>query len=432
MHQRAAVVRETGPSSVMKVEHDYPVPKLAPGGVLVKNKYSGINFIDTYHRSGLYKRELPFIGGQEGGGFVAAVTPEAEAQGVKVGDRVAYSSVFQTYAEYTAVPGNKVVTVPEEVPLDVAVSCGVQGMTAHYLTHSAHAGLVKPGEWMLIHGTGSGTCQWAAQMAKLRGYKVIGTCSESKQDIARATGVDELIVYKEAPGTSYEDYSSVDLVPKVMEITGGEGVKAVIDGIGLATWETSIEVLARRGIFVSFGNASGAVPAFPPLRFINKSGFLTRPKLNDYTVTREELLSRANDIYGWINSGDLKVAVRAGEKKNKNPPLPFSLFVARLTRAVADETNPRLQSWSPHAHRPHIKQSFEAPREARVLDESALGSPPPFARKRSRAAHRRPQPRTQTPRSSAQVDRCFPLEQAVEGHDYLEAGKSRGKVLYEI
>ena len=257
-------MRETGPSSVMKVEHDYPVPKLAPGGVLVKNKYSGINFIDTYHRSGLYKRELPFIGGQEGGGFVAAVTPEAEAQGVKVGDRVAYSSVFQTYAEYTAVPANKVVTVPEEVPLDVAVSCGVQGMTAHYLTHSAHAGLVKPGEWMLIHGTGSGTCQWAAQMAKLRGYKVIGTCSESKQDIARATGVDELIVYKEAPGTSYEDYSSVDLVPKVMEITGGEGVKAVIDGIGLATWETSIEVLARRGIFVSFGNASGAVPAFPP------------------------------------------------------------------------------------------------------------------------------------------------------------------------
>ena len=93
-----------------------------------------------------------------------------------MGDRVAYSSVFQTYAEYTAVPASKVVTVPEEVPLDVAVSCGVQGMTAHYLTHSAHAGLVKPGEWMLIHGTGSVTCQWAAQMAKLRGYKVIGTC----------------------------------------------------------------------------------------------------------------------------------------------------------------------------------------------------------------------------------------------------------------
>jgi len=353
------VVRETGPSSVMKVEHDYPVPKLAPGGVLVANKYSGINFIDTYHRSGLYKRELPFIGGQEGGGFVAAVTPEAEAQGVKVGDRVAYSSVFQTYAEYTAVPANKCVTVPEEVPLDVAVSCGVQGMTAHYLTHSAHAGLVKPGEWMLIHGTGSGTCQWAAQMAKLRGYKVIGTCSESKQDIARATGVDELIVYKEAPGTSYEDYSSVDLVPKVMEITGGEGVKAVIDGIGLATWETSIEVLARRGIFVSFGNASGAVPAFPPLRFINKSGFLTRPKLNDYTVTREELLSRANDIYGWINKGDLKVAVRT-VSRSRFLSRGFSRF------ADVDETNLGRHRGHTCAHT-NIKQSFEASRSIRGI-----------------------------------------------------------------
>ena len=375
--QRAAVVRETGPSSVMKVEHDYPVPKLAPGGVLVANKYSGINFIDTYHRSGLYKRELPFIGGQEGGGFVAAVTPEAEAQGVKVGDRVAYSSVFQTYAEYTAVPANKCVTVPEEVPLDVAVSCGVQGMTAHYLTHSAHAGLVKPGEWMLIHGTGSGTCQWAAQMAKLRGYKVIGTCSESKQDIARATGVDELIVYKEAPGTSYEDYSSVDLVPKVMEITGGEGVKAVIDGIGLATWETSIEVLARRGIFVSFGNASGAVPAFPPLRFINKSGFLTRPKLNDYTVTREELLSRANDIYGWINSGDLKVAVRTVSRSR------FYRAVSRASRMSMRQTSvaivvthartPTLNSRSRHRGAP------EASRDAsRFRSPLAVAACPAF------------------------------------------------------
>ena len=367
------MVRETGPSSVMKVEHDYPVPKLAPGGVLVANKYSGINFIDTYHRSGLYKRELPFIGGQEGGGFVAAVTPEAEAQGVKVGDRVAYSSVFQTYAEYTAVPANKCVTVPEEVPLDVAVSCGVQGMTAHYLTHSAHAGLVKPGEWMLIHGTGSGTCQWAAQMAKLRGYKVIGTCSESKQDIARATGVDELIVYKEAPGTSYEDYSSVDLVPKVMEITGGEGVKAVIDGIGLATWETSIEVLARRGIFVSFGNASGAVPAFPPLRFINKSGFLTRPKLNDYTVTREELLSRANDIYGWINKGDLKVAVRT-VSRSRFLSRGFSRF------ADVDETNLGRHRGHTCAHT-NIKQSFEASRSTRSIARRVAFS---FAARRRR------------------------------------------------
>mmetsp|Transcript_25689 Transcript_25689/g.64824 ORF Transcript_25689/g.64824 Transcript_25689/m.64824 type:complete len:362 (-) Transcript_25689:171-1256(-) len=335
---RAAVIRETGPIDVMKVETDYPVPELKPGMALVRNQFSGINFIDTYHRSGLYARELPFIGGQEGGGVVAATTPEAEAQGLKVGDRVAYSSVFQTYAEYTAVPAGKLLPVPEKVPLDVAVACGVQGLTAHYLTHSAHAGLVKPGEWMLIHGVGGGTCQWAAQMAKIRGYKVIGTCSRSKEAVGRATGVDKLVVLEEAPGTSYEDYSTADIVKEVMDATDGNGVKCVIDGIGLNTWEISLNSLGQRGIFVSFGNASGAVPAFPPLKLIGKSAFLTRPKLNDYTVTREELLERANDIFGWLQDGRLKVT----------------------------------------------------------------------------------------------VDRAFKLDDVQEGHRYLEAGKSKGKVLYKI
>lgn len=268
----------------------------------------GINFIDTYHRSGLYHRALPFIGGQEGGGYVAATTPKAE-QFIKEGDRVAYSSIFQTYCEYTAVPAAKVLPVPDGVPLDVAVSCGVQGLTAHYLTHSAHAELIKPGEWMLIHGTGSGACQWAAQMAKIKGYRVIGTVSKGKEQVAKCTGVDELIVLDEVPGTSYEDYTSVDIVTRVMEITGGEGVKCVIDGIGLATWEIALQSLAQRGIFISFGNASGAVPAYPPLRHIGKSTFMTRPKLNDYTVTREELLWRANDIFAWLKEGKLKVAV---------------------------------------------------------------------------------------------------------------------------
>lgn len=306
---RAAVIRTTGPVENMKVENDFPVPALKPGQALIKNQYSGINFIDTYHRSGLYARELPFIGGQEGGGEVAATTPEAEAQGIKVGDRVAYASVFQTYAEYSAVPAAKLLPVPDAVPLDVAVACGVQGLTAHYLTHSAHAGLVKPGEWMLIHGVGGGTCQWAAQMAKIRGYKVIGTCSRSKEAVGKATGVDKLIVFEEAPGTSFEDYSTADIVKEVMEATDGKGVKCVIDGIGLNTWETSIACLATRGIFVSFGNASGAVPAFPPLKLIAKSGFLTRPKLNDYSITREELMERANDIFTWLQDGRLKVTV---------------------------------------------------------------------------------------------------------------------------
>jgi len=305
---RAAVVRATGPADALLVESDFPAPTLGAGQVIVKNQYAGINFIDTYHRKGLYHRDLPFIGGQEGGGEIAAVSPEAVEAGYKVGDRVAYS-VLGTYSEYTAVPLAKLLPVPDGVGMDVAVCCPVQALTAHYLTSDAHAGLVKPGEWMLIHGTGGGTCQWAAQMAKIMGYKVIGTASKSKAALAAATGVDELIVLDEAPGTSYEDYSSVDVVAKVMEITDGKGVKAVIDGIGLATWEISLASLDQRGIFVSFGNASGTVPAFEPLKLIGKSLFMTRPKLLDYVGKREDLLRRSGDVFQWIKEGKLKVGV---------------------------------------------------------------------------------------------------------------------------
>jgi len=310
---------------------------MGPGEVIVKNQYAGINFIDTYHRKGLYARDLPFVGGQEGGGTVAAVSDEAASQGIKVGDRVAYS-VFGSYAAYTAVKAGKLLPVPDEVGLDVATSCVVQGLTAHYLTTSAHADLIKPGEWCLIHGVAGGTCQWAAQMAKLRGFKVIGTAPKGKREIAEPLGCDELLLLNEVPGTSYEDYESVDVVKRVKEITDGEGVKCVIDGIGKTTVDISIDSLARRGIFISFGNASGAVPAFPVLRLIGKSAYVTRPKLLDYTVTREELVWRSEEVFGWLKEGKLKVA----------------------------------------------------------------------------------------------VDTTFPLDQAAEGHLYLEAGKSKGKVLYEI
>merc|ERR1719384_1815850 len=148
---KAAVVRETGDAHALKVESDFPTPEMKPGQVIVKNQYAGINFIDTYHRKGLYPRDLPFVGGQEGGGTVAAVTDEAAEQGIKVGDSVAYS-VFGSYAQYTAVPAAKLLPVPDGVGLDVATSCVVQGLTAHYLTSSAHADLIQPGEWCLIHG----------------------------------------------------------------------------------------------------------------------------------------------------------------------------------------------------------------------------------------------------------------------------------------
>lgn len=319
------------------MESDFPTPELKAGQVIVKNEFAGINFIDTYHRKGLYPRDLPFVGGQEGGGTVAAVSDEAAAEGIKVGDRVAYS-VLGTYSQYSAVPAAKLLPVPEDVSMDVAVSCVVQGLTAHYLTTSAHADLIKEGEWCLIHGVGGGTCQWAAQMAKLRGYKVIGTVSKGKSEMASRLGCDELIVLDEVPGASYEDYESVDIVQRVMDVTDGKGAKCVIDGIGKSTVDISIGSLAHRGIFVSFGNASGAVPAFPVLRLIGKSAYVTRPKLLDYVTTRDELVWRAGEIFGWLQNGDLSVS----------------------------------------------------------------------------------------------VDTTFPLDEAAEGHLYLEAGKSKGKVLYEI
>lgn len=302
------MVRQVGAADALQLEKDYPTPKLVPGGVLVKNTFAGVNFIDTYHRSGLYKRDLPFVGGQEGGGIVAAVSDEAAHEGIKVGDRVAYT-VFGSYAEYTAVPAAKLLPVPDDIGLDVATACVVQGMTAHYLTSSAHANLIQPGEWCLIHGVAGGTCQWAAQMAKLRGFRVIGTAPVGKRAVAEATGCDELILLDEMPETSYEDYASVDVVARVLEITGGAGVKCVIDGIGKSTVDISIDALARRGIFVSFGNASGAVPAFPVLRLITKSAYVTRPKLLDYTVDRKELVWRANEIFAWLSAGQLKVTV---------------------------------------------------------------------------------------------------------------------------
>jgi len=336
---KAVVIRENGGPENLLYETDFATPKPADGQVLVKNEYTGINFIDTYFRKGgpAYTQALPFVSGQEGGGTIVEVTPKAAEAGLAVGQRVAYS-VLGTYCEYTAVPAAKIVNVPDGVGLDTATACMTQGLTAHYLTNHAHAGLVKPGEWMLIHGVGGGTCQWAAQMAKLKGYKVIGTCPKGKEDVGAATGVDELIVTDVIPGTPYEDYTSVDIVKKVMEVTNGEGVKAVIDGIGASTVDISIESLSRRGIFVTFGNASGAVPAFPPIRLIKKSAFLTRPKLLDYVTTRDELMMRADEIFGWLQSGDLNVG----------------------------------------------------------------------------------------------IDKVFDLSEAAEGHKYLEAGKSKGKVLYKV
>ena len=330
-------MREHGDAkTALEVESDFPKPTISPDQVIVKNEFSGLNFIDTYYRKGLYKQELPFVAGQEGGGTVVEV--DSDDGDLKVGDNVVYMG-FGSYASFTAVHKSKVVKVPDGVSLEVAVACMVQGLTAHYLVTDATAGLISQGEWCLIYSVGSGTCQLAAQMAKLQGYKVIGTTSKTKQAQAEACGAcDELIVLDTVEGKTFADYDSVDIVARVMDITSNEGVKLILDGVGKSTVDISIKCLACRGIFVSFGNASGPVPPFSLLSLTPKSAFCTRPKLTDYVATPEELSKRCSDVFGWLKEGKLQVT----------------------------------------------------------------------------------------------VDKIFPIDQVAEGHEYLESGKSKGKVLYKI
>ena len=345
---KAVVVRELGGPDSLSYETDYPVPSdLLEGQVLVRNEYAGLNFIDTYFRSGLYKQNLPFIAGQEGAGIVVKVNINANANAnaaadddcAKVGDRVVYSTLG-TYCEYTRVPVDKLVKVQAsveygkdngsnnnintdsnndsnsnssegQISIEAALCSMVQGMTAHYLVTDATAGLTQIGDWMLMYSVGSGTCQWACQLAKLKGYRVIGTTSQSKITAAARVACDHLIVLDTEEGSdkSYADYSSVDIHQKVMEITDGNGVKCVIDGVGRSTADTSVKCLAKRGLWISFGNASGAVPPFSLLKLTPKSGYVTRPKLGDYVATKEELRARAKEIFGYVASGELKVGV---------------------------------------------------------------------------------------------------------------------------
>ena len=307
---KAVMIREHGSAEeALKVETNVPIPTLQPGQVLIRNEYSGLNFIDTYFRTGLYKQELPFISGQEGGGIVHSIHPDdQDASPFQVGDRVVYMT-FGSLAEYTAVSTAKVVKLPDGISMEIAVACMVQGLTAHYLVTDATAGLISRDEWCLIYSVGSGTCQWAAQMAKLQGYKVIGTTSKGKQETCPSNCCDELIVLDEVDGKSYSDYTSVDIQKRVMDITSSTGVKLIVDGVGKSTADISIGCLARRGIWISFGNASGAVPPVSLLKFTPKSAFCTRPKLGDYVATRDELEQRCNDVFGWVKSNQLKVKV---------------------------------------------------------------------------------------------------------------------------
>ncbi len=283
-----------GPEKMELVEVGKPAP--GPGQVLVKLVSIGVNFIDIYFRIGLYKAPAPVSLGMEGAGVVEAVGEGVD--GVEAGDRVAYCMVRGSYAEYAVVPAAQIVVLPAALDFQSASAAMLQGMTAHYLTHSTYA--LKPGDTCLVHAAAGGTGGLIIQMAKMRGARVIGTVStREKAALAKESGADEVILYTEC-----------EFDQEVKRLTGGRGVDVVYDSVGASTFMRSLDSLKPRGMMVTFGNASGAVPAIEPL-LLNQRGslFLTRPALAHYAATREELLARATDVLGWVASGKLKVRI---------------------------------------------------------------------------------------------------------------------------
>lgn len=292
---RAIRVHEHGGPEAMRLE-ELPTPKPGAGQALVKLGAIGVNFIDVYQRSGLYKGALPIPLGLEGSGVVEAVGPEVSE--VKVGDRVAYTGVPGAYAEYALVPSARLVTLPAGLGAKDGAAAMLQGMTAHYLVHATYP--LKAGETCLIHAAAGGVGLLLCQMARQIGARVLGTVStEAKARLAKEAGADEVILY------TREDFEA-----EVKRLTDGRGVQVVYDSVGKTTFEKGLNCLAPRGYMVFFGQSSGPAPAIDP-NILNAKGslFLTRPSLFHYIATREELLRRAGEVLGWIAAGKLKLRV---------------------------------------------------------------------------------------------------------------------------
>jgi NADPH2:quinone reductase len=292
---KAIRVKAFGPPEVLEYT-EAPRPEPAPGEILVKIEAAGVNFIDVYHRTGQYQTGLPLTPGVEGAGEVAAVGMDVSK--FDRGDRVAYAMVMGSYAEYATVPAEKAVPIPDGVDLRQAAALMLQGMTAHYLSHSTYP--LQEHESTLIHAAAGGVGSLLVQMAKLRGAHVIGTVStEEKAQAAGELGADEMIRYTEA-----------DFEEAVSRITGGEGVHVVYDGVGKTTFWKGLNCLRHRGMMVLFGQASGPVEPIDP-QVLNQKGslYLTRPSLGDYVATREELERRADDLFEWIENGQITVRI---------------------------------------------------------------------------------------------------------------------------
>jgi NADPH2:quinone reductase len=289
------LVSKTGGAEQL-VYADAPKPTPGPKQALVKIAAAGVNFIDIYHRTGLYKLDLPFTPGMEGAGTVEAIG--AEVTEVKPGDRVAYAMHRGSYAEYAAVPSAVLVKLPDSVDFKTAAAAMLQGMTAHYLTHSTFP--LKKGDTCLIHAAAGGVGRLAVQMAKMLGARVIGTAgSPAKVELARSAGADEVI-----------NYNETDFLPEVNRLTNGRGVDVVYDSVGVATFLKGLDCIRTRGMMVLYGQSSGPVAPIDP-NILNPKGslFLTRPNLAPHCATREELNWRASDVLGWIGLGKLELRI---------------------------------------------------------------------------------------------------------------------------
>jgi NADPH2:quinone reductase len=282
-HMKAIQIKQTGGPEVMEVA-EVPVPQAKPNEAVVKIAAAGVNFIDVYNREGRYKAPLPLVLGQEGAGTVSAVG--ADVRDVAVGDRVAYTSVLGSYAEYAAVPADRLVKIPSGVDERQAAAAMLQGMTAHYLSHDSYP--LKKGETALIHAAAGGVGLLLVQMAHNIGARVIATVStDEKAALARGAGAHDVILYTKS-----------DFEAETKHITGGKGIDVVYDSVGKDTFEKGLNLLRPRGMMVLFGGSSGAVAPFDPLVLTQKGSlFLTRPSLTNYIATSQELQLRIEHTY---------------------------------------------------------------------------------------------------------------------------------------
>jgi NADPH2:quinone reductase len=292
---RAIRVHEAGGAEVLRLE-TVPDPVPGPGEVLVRIEATGVNFIETYQRKGVYTRAMPFVPGEEGAGVVEAVGPGVDD--VRIGDRVASVDFKGTYAELALAHASRVVVIPDGVSSRDAAATMLQGMTAHYLATSVHA--LQPGERCLIHAAAGGVGLLFCQIARRRNAIVFGTASTvEKARLARRAGADEVI-----------DYTTQDFAAEIARLTDGELLHVVYDSVGATTYQKSLDCLAPRGLLVLFGQSSGIVPPIDPLLLSRKGSlFLTRPTLAHYIATRDELVWRAGEVLGWLSDGSLSVRV---------------------------------------------------------------------------------------------------------------------------